>query len=257
MIYLVLATGISSGLVAGLLGLGGGILSSPLLLYSPTVLNIDGISVREVTGLTIVQGFSGALSGLARHRAYGYVSWPLVLTMGVPVGLGALAGSLLSGHVSESVILAVLGTMAALAAAMTAVTTLRQPRDEETLAGFSFNRNAAVAIAGSVGFAGGIVGQGGAFLLIPSMLFLLHIPTRNAIASSLGVTMFSTTAGLAGKIATAQVPPVLAAVLVAGVVPAAQIGGVVSRRVQPRVLRYVFGVVIALVAGRIWLDVFS
>ena len=215
------------------------------------------IPVKEVTGLMIVQGLAGALSGLARHGAYGYISWRLVLTMGIPIGVGALAGSLLSVQFSETVILAVLGTLAALAAAMTALITLRPPKDEEAPGPFSFERNAAIAIAGSIGFAGGIVGLGGAFLLIPSMLFILHVPTRRAIASSLGIILFSTTAALAGKIATAKVPLVLAAVLVAGVVPAAQIGGVVSRRVRPRVLRYVFGVVIALVAGVIWLDVFS
>ena len=55
---------------------------------------------------------------------------------------------------------AVLGTMAALAAAMTALITLRPPWDEEAPGLFSFDRNAAIAIAGSIGFAGGIVGQG-------------------------------------------------------------------------------------------------
>ena len=50
--------------------------------------------------------------------------------------------------------------MAALAAAMTALITLRPPWDEEAPGLFSFDRNAAIAIAGSIGFAGGIVGQG-------------------------------------------------------------------------------------------------
>ena len=75
---LVLAIGLAAGFLSGLVGLGGGILAAPLLLYVPGVAGLDEFTVKEVTGLTMVQGLAGALSGLTRHQSYGFVSWRLV-----------------------------------------------------------------------------------------------------------------------------------------------------------------------------------
>ncbi len=53
----------------------------------------------------------------------------------------------------------------------------------------------------------------------------------------------------------ARVPLVLAVALVGGTVPAAQLGALVSRRTQPRRLRYVLAGVVTAAAVSIWLDV--
>ena len=51
------AAGSIVGFFSGLLGIGGGILMFPLLLYAPPVFGLELIGVKNITGLTMIQGF--------------------------------------------------------------------------------------------------------------------------------------------------------------------------------------------------------
>ena len=257
MAVFVLGVGIFSGFFSGLLGLRGRLLMTPMLRYGPSMAGLGGLTVKEITGMTMVQGFAGAVSGLARHRGYGMVSWRLVRYVGIAAGLSALAGAVVSKWVADGAILAIFGTMALIAAALIFLPGSRAAQDQSEPGPFSFNAPLALMLGGSVGFAGGLVGQAGSFILIPSMLYILRVPTRIAIASNLGIILFSAVGGIAGKLTTAQVPIELALIMVAGSVPSAQAGAIVSRRMQPRLLRYALALVVAGAAVRIWFDVLS
>ena len=72
-----------------------------------------------------------------------------------------------------------------------------------------------------------------------------------------GLILFSAVGGIAGKLTTAQVPLELALIIVAGSVPSAQAGTIVSHRMQPRLLRYALALAVGGAAVRIWFDVLS
>ena len=55
----VLFIGIFSGFFSGLLGLGGGLIMTPMFLYGPSTVGVGALTVKEITGLTMVQGFAG------------------------------------------------------------------------------------------------------------------------------------------------------------------------------------------------------
>ena len=235
---------------------------TPLFLYAPGWAGMSALPVKQITGLTMVQGFAGAVSGLTRHQSYGFVSWRLVRYLGVSAGVSALAGAIISRWVPDDAILAVFGSMALIAAALIFLpgprnANGREAQDRSGPSEFSFNAPLAIALGGVIGFSGGLVGQAGSFLLIPTMLYVLRVPTRMAIGSNLGIIMFSAVAGLAGKLTTAQVPFELSLVMVAGSVPSAQLGAMLSRRMKPRLLRYALAGVVAVAAIRIWVDVLS
>ena len=101
----------------------------------------------------------------------------------------------------------------------------------------------------------GMVGQGGAFILIPFMLYVLRVPTRVALGSSLGIIMFSAAAGLAGKLLTGQVAFVPAMALLSGSVLGGGAGGLCSGRVPARALRYALACIIGGTALRMWSEV--
>lgn len=113
---------------------------------------------------------------------------------------------------------------------------------------FDFSVPRAVLIALVIGLLGGMVGQGGSFILIPLMLCLLSLPTRVVIGSNLALVFFSSLAGFAGKLATGQIPLVPAWLVAAGAIPGAQWGGALSHRTPPGWLRFALAVVIALAA---------
>jgi uncharacterized membrane protein YfcA len=99
-----------------------------------------------------------------------------------------------------------------------------------------------------------MVGQGGSFLLVPLMIYVLRVPTRVAIGSNLALVLLSSAAGLAGKLFTAQVPLVSAGMLALGTVPGAQAGSALSHRIPPRGLRAALGVVVGLSAVALAID---
>jgi uncharacterized membrane protein YfcA len=108
-----------------------------------------------------------------------------------------------------------------------------------------------------IGLLAGIIGQGGAFLFIPAMIYLLHIPTRIAIGTALAVGIASSIAVLLGRVGTNQIPYLMSAVLVAGVLIGAQFGSVVSQRTPRQALRRVLAILITITAIKMWYEILS
>jgi uncharacterized membrane protein YfcA len=121
--------------------------------------------------------------------------------------------------------------------------------------GITFDRRAAVVYPGVVGLMSGLVGAGGAFLIMPILLGLLRLPLRLSIGTSLAIAGVAALAGFLGKLVTGQVPlwPTVAVVL--GSLGGAAVGARVSHRAPTRVLRASLAAVIALVTLRVWIDV--
>lgn len=249
-----LIAGASVGFLSGLLGIGGGIIMFPVLYYLPPVLGLDSVAINNITGLTMIQGFTASLVAVFFHRKLGFVSAPLVITLGVSLFVSSLSGALVSKAAPEEVLLAVFAVLAVAASFM-----MLMPRsytgDDVRGEDVTFSRPAAVVIGLVLGFFLGLVGQGGAFIVIPIMLYVLKIPLRVALGSMLAVGLFSSTAGLAGKVATGQVPFVMAAMLLAGVIPMAAAGSYVSKRTSTRTLKWILAVIIAASAIKILLDI--
>src|SRR2546430_12714160 len=88
--------GLVASFLSGLLGIGGGLVLTPLLLYLPPLVGGAAIPLKIVTGLTIVQAISGSALGALRHRAYGNVSSRLGWLMGPPRAAASPGGALLS-----------------------------------------------------------------------------------------------------------------------------------------------------------------
>jgi uncharacterized protein len=251
---LILLVGFAVSTLSGLLGIGGGIILAPALLYLPPAFGLDALDMRQVAGLTITQGLFACLSGAWRHDRYRYVNRRLVIAMGSAVAAAALAGAVASRWVANEVLMVVFAGLAAVAAVM-----MWLPKSDGAEAGdpeaVRFHVPLAVAIALVIGFLGGLVGQGGSFILIPLMLHALRLPTRVVIGSNLALVFLASLAGFAGKAATGQVPLLPAALLVLAAVPGAQIGGILSHRASPRWLRTALAVVIALAAAGMITDV--
>ncbi len=111
------------------------------------------------------------------------------------------------------------------------------------------------SLALGVGLFAGAVGAGGAFLLIPLMLSVLHIPPRTAIGSSLAIALLGAATGVAGKFLTGQVPLWPALALVAGALPSAQLGAAASTRLRSDHLRVILALLIGAVAVKMWLEI--
>lgn len=253
LVVAVFALSFAISVLSGLLGIGGGVILAPALMFIPPLVGLDSLDMKTISGLTIVQALSACISGTFCHHKHGTVHGHLVIWMGTALAISALVGSIASRWVSNESLMILFAGLALIAAVI-----MLMPRAETADAAAandcSFDRGRALAIAGGVGFLGGMVGQGGAFILIPLMLYVLKLPFRVVIGSSLAIVTFSSAASFVGKMLAGQVTPDLAAAVALGAIPGAQIGSVLSFRAKPLWLHRVLAIVIAVSAIRIAIE---
>jgi uncharacterized membrane protein YfcA len=240
--------GLVASFLSGLLGIGGGLVLTPLLLYLPPLAGGAAIPVKIVTGLTIVQAISGSVLGTIRHRSYGNVSPRLVWLMGPPSAIASLIGAFVSRDTPDSAILLIFAVLAFAGAVMLLLPVT--PR-AEGVDDVHADPKVAIAIAVVLGFFGGMVGIGGIAFIIAALVYILRVPPRIAIGSSLGIGLFAAVAAFIGKTATAQIDPPLAAIVFVSAMVASPFGAALSVRTQPRALLAILSIIVILSAIRI------
>ena len=96
-----------------------------------------------------------------------------------------------------------------------------------------------------------LLGIGGGFILVPAMIYLLGMPTRVVIGTSLFMILaVSAATTMVHSVTTQAVDIVLAALLLVGGVVGAQYGAALTTRVKPDLLRFALAIIILLVALR-------
>jgi uncharacterized membrane protein YfcA len=153
------------GFMAGLLGIGGGMMMVPVMTLLLMHRGVEpGLAVKmgiATSGASIV--FTSVSSLLAHHRL-GAVRWPLVLALTPGIALG--------GVISGAGVLSVVrGQWLALAfAGFNAVMAWRMWRVAPPAAGHALpGRMGLVGAGAGIGFISALVGAGGAFLSVPFM----------------------------------------------------------------------------------------
>ncbi|WHY64568.1 sulfite exporter TauE/SafE family protein [Neobacillus sp. SuZ13] len=245
--------GFVGSFISGMLGIGGAIINYPMLLYIPVMLGMGQFTAHEVTGITAIQVFFATIGGVLAYRKGGYINKTLIAYMGISILIGSLIGGFGSTHMSESGINIVYGILALIAVIMMFVP--KKGIDDNPLEQFKFNKWNAALFAFVVGIGAGIVGAGGAFLLVPIMLVVLKIPTRMTIASSLAITLISSIGAVSGKIATGQVPILPSLIMVVASLIASPIGANAGKRMNTKVLQIILGSLILATAVKTWIGI--
>ena len=186
--------GLIGSFISGMLGIGGSIINFPMLLYIPSALGIAQFTAHEVSGITAIQVFFATIGGVYAYRKGEFLNKKLIAYMGASILIGSFFGGLGSTQMPESGINFVYGILAITAVIMMLIPKKRL--DDKPIGQIRFNKWLAALLALIVGVGAGIVGAGGAFLLVPIMLTVLKIPTRMTIASSLAITLISSGAML-------------------------------------------------------------
>jgi uncharacterized membrane protein YfcA len=248
------ALGVLGSFVSGLVGVGGAIVMIPLLYYVPPMLNVGSLDIKHVAGVTMAQVLAASLFGAWTHGRGAMVHRKLALIGGPAMSLGSLLGAIASSYVSGRALLAIFALMATMALPLMFVRPAPAP-DEASGRDAPFDVLGAAAYPGAIGIGSGLVGAGGAFLLVPVLIALLRLPVRLSIGTSLAMTAMSASMGFLGKAVTAQVPLWPAVAVTVGSFLGAPLGARLSRRLPVIVLRVLLLAVIAAVAIRVWLDV--
>ena len=268
----IVALGFLVGLLSGMFGVGGGFLTTPLLMFygiPPTVAVAS--ATTQITGASV--------SGVHAHWRRGGVD----LRMGAVMIAGGLVGSVIgagmfralqtSGQIDLIIgflYVILLGSIGGLMLkdAMVALGWIQpaevraQPRHNKWVAslpgrwrfyasGLYISPLAPLALGFIAGMLTVLLGIGGGFILVPAMIYLLGMAARVVIGTSLVMILaVSAATTLVQAMTTQSVDIVLAGLLLVGGVIGAQYGARLTTRLKPDLLRLALAVIILAVALR-------
>ena len=268
------------GFLSGMFGVGGGFLTTPLLIFygiPPTVAAAS--AATQVTGASV--------SGVMAHLERGGVD----LRMGGVLVAGGLVGSLIGAGLFELLAawgqidttinilyVALLGTVGTLmgreawgsyrAAQAGLPAPARKRRHHPMVAnlpmrwrfyrsGLYISPLAPLLLGMAVGVLTMLLGVGGGFIMVPAMLYLLGMGTQVVVGTSLFQILFVTIATtMVHAMTTGAVDIVLAGLLLLGSVTGAQFGARFAQKVKPEYLRMALAAIVLLVALRMGVDLF-
>ncbi len=182
----IMATGAVAGVLAGLLGVGGGIVIVPVLFWVFGWLGIPpGLAMQVAVATSLVTVAVTAVSSARAHHRRGAVDLGIFRLWAPFMALGALAGGALAGFVSGRVLLAVFGTIALLVA-----WNLARPQTRILAPALPATPGAQPAMAGGVGLISAMMGIGSGTLGVPLMT-AFSVPVHRAVgtAAALGLVI--------------------------------------------------------------------
>ena len=268
--------GLGTGVLSGIFGVGGGFLTTPLLIFygiPPTAAAAS--AATQVTGASV----SGVF-GHARNKGVDYQLGGVTVAGGI---MGALLGSLIFNVLQaigqiDTVInvlyVLLLGTIGALMGreSIQAIRADRsggsRPRAAKRRhhplvanlpmrwrfyrSGLYISPLAPLILGVVVGILTMLMGVGGGFIMVPAMLYILGMSARVVVGTSLFVILFVTMATtMTHALTTKAVDIVLAGLLLIGSVIGAQLGTRLASRAKPEVLRLLLAAVVLAMAIRL------
>lgn len=245
--------GLATGIVLGIFGSGGSIITTPALLY---LLDVEPKSAIAMSlGIVAVTATITAL----QHWQRGNVDLKVTAVFGLFGIIGTYAGARL-GVVTPVLIQLTLFALVMYAAAWKMLKPAR-PHRSVGAAAVTVGEGCAsprclshIALHGIVvGALTGLVGVGGGFLIVPALVLLSGLPMKQAIGTSLAIVALKSAAGFAGYAGAVPIDYGLMAVFTAVAIAGSVAGTRLAHRLAPEVLKKAFAGFLILVASYILL----
>ena len=274
-VFVLLGLGGLVGFLSGMFGVGGGFLITPLLMLIGVP---PGVAVATGANQVVASSISGVLAQFKRRA--------VDMRMGVVLTVGGLIGSTIGGVVfdlmsrmgqtdvfvqlSYVLFLGLVGGLMLIesinALRRTGKATIRRAHVHSWVHGMPFKmkfRSSGLYISvippllvgGAVGFLSAIMGVGGGFVMVPAMIYLLGVPTRVVVGTSLfQITFVTAYTTLIHAVTHHTVDMMLALILIIGGVIGAQIGTRVGVKLKAEQLRILLSLLVLVVAVKIGFD---
>jgi uncharacterized membrane protein YfcA len=260
-IFLILA-GVLTGLLLGILGSGGSIITMPALLYL--------LDVEPKPAIAMSLGIVGVTASIAalQHWRKGNVNLSVALVFSVFGAAGTFGGAKIGLIVPDLIQLMLFAAIMYMAA----YRMLKPPKLNPGNSDLHIGGNGAAVIDNAaasarlghialhgivVGVVTGIVGVGGGFLIVPSLVLLSGLSMKQAVGTSLVIVSAKSFAGLAGYAGAVAIDYALMGTFTAVAVGSGVVGGYVSSHISANVLKKGFAGFLVLVATYIVLKEFG
>ncbi|WP_354442645.1 sulfite exporter TauE/SafE family protein [Ottowia thiooxydans] len=199
LIFQLALLGIATGFLAGLLGIGGGMIMVPFISAILGARGVaPGLAVKMAIATSMATIIFTSISSVRAHHKRGAVRWDIVKSLAPGIVLGAMAASLgifslLKGSVLALVFAAFVGFSA------TQMFLDKKPKPTRQIPGPA----GLLGAGGFIGLLSGLVGAGGGFVSIPFMTWC-NVAIHNAVATSAALGFPIAVANVAGYIVAGQ-----------------------------------------------------
>jgi uncharacterized protein len=275
--FLILGLGGIVGFLSGMFGVGGGFLITPLLFFIGVP---PAVAVATGANQVVASSISGVLAQLRRKGVDFHMGTVLLIggVFGSAVGVWVFGIMTRLGQIdlfvqlSYVIFLGLIGAMM-LQESLRSLLRSRRPgapvrrshvhswvhglpfKMKFRASGLYISVIPPALVGAAVGFLAAIMGVGGGFILVPAMIYLLGMPTKVVIGTSLFQIIFVTAFTTVMHAVTSQtVDMMLALLLILGGVIGAQIGTRVGVRLKAEQLRILLSLLVLAVAVRIAVD---
>ncbi|RBI74597.1 sulfite exporter TauE/SafE family protein [Roseovarius sp. TE539] len=255
MLVMLLAIGAFGGVLAGLLGVGGGIVLVPAFFYAFKTLGYDGPQLMQICLATslatiIVTSVRSVLS----HNRKGAVDWGILRTWAPGIAIGAAFGVLVAAGLRSNTLQGVFGGLGLVIGAYLGLGRQDWRLGQEMPAGFT-----RAAMSPVLGFLSVLMGIGGGSFGVP-LMSLYGLPIHRAVATAAGFGVTIAVPSVIGflflEIAAENRPPftvgavnlVAFVIVIAMTLISAPWGVRLAHAMDPRPLKRVFAVFLTLVA---------
>ena len=251
-----LLTGAIAGMLAGLLGIGGGLVIVPALalLFARQGFPADTI-MHFAVGTSLATIIPTSISSLLAHNRRDSVHWPVVRGMLPGILVGALASAWLARQISSEGLAQVFGVFVLLVAVQLFIGA--RPAAHRRLPG----RAGQAGAGGLIGLVSGLLGIGGGTLTVPYLLWHsvdIRMAVGTAATIGLPIAVAGTLGFILGGLGLQAQPglnsgyvywPAMAAVVLASV-PAAPLGAHLAHHLPRSTLQRVFALILVVIGAK-------
>lgn len=266
MIFVIMAlVGIMSGIVGALIGLGGGVILVPALLFFGTSFAFfPELSPQKIVGLSVIMMiFTGLSSTLAymKVRTVDYKSGLIFFAGSAPgTVIGAFVNKNLdlpSFNLYFGILLVFLSLLLLLRDHLKAVhwfvengrkTTFVDKENKQYVYGYPIWF--ALLLTFFVGFASGLFGIGGGSIIVPAMILLFLFPPHVAVGTSMFMVFLSALVNSVAHISLGNVPWIYTFAVVPGAYIGAKIGAKLNKRLNSEMLVTILRIVLLILGIR-------
>lgn len=264
LVAVAVGAGILGGVLAGLLGVGGGIVIVPALYFALTLAGIDPeVTMKVAVGTSLATIIFTSMSSSWGHYKRGAIDFALLRLWAPSILVGVVVGSFVGGYVSGNVLIAVFATVALIVAVDMV---FRIGSSDPVPKGFSKPVWAGLgALAGTIS---AMMGIGGGTVCVP-MLNFLGYDIRRAVGTSAVIGFIIGLPGALIYMATgfgaANLPPfsfgyvnlLAAGAIIPLTMTFSQVGVKLAHSIPRRGLRLAFGGFLFITSARMFIDLVS
>lgn len=265
MMVMLFGIGCLSGMITGMLSLGGGIVLIALLLFIPPLFHFAPFSMHEIGGMVTVQSIFSMLSGSVVYLRHRLFDAETVVWMGGGGLAGSIAGAYMAGNMNSQGLTVLYTVMCSLAAILmfipqSASTSAPSPTSEngstEVRSRFRWRYAGKFLVGAIIAFAGAMLGVTAGFLMVPVLRYVYKFPIKTTVGTVIMVGALVAFGSLIGRALHHSLPMLASLALVVGAIPGGYIGGLLAKRLSNVVMNRLATAMVLLLTVRVWWSMF-